>query len=118
MIIPTTIPLSHKKFPIQKFLMTSLRVICGLPPLNQNSWLRLWVKQLQMRFCQLLRKPANSTANKYLRNPIQNSIFFDAPRPNEVYNIIDSLKCKKSSNGNVIPRRGVLEDVVSLEDTF
>ena len=25
-----------------KFLMTSLHVICGLGPLNQKSWLRLW----------------------------------------------------------------------------
>ena len=43
------------------------------------------------------------TCNKYLRNRIQNSIFFDAPRPNKVYNIINFLKCKKSSKENVIP---------------
>ena len=43
------------------------------------------------------------TCKKYLRNRIQDSIFFDAPRPNEVYNIINFLKCKKSSGENVIP---------------
>ena len=45
------------------------------------------------------------TCKKYLRNRIQNSFFLDAPRPNEVCNIINSLKCKKSSKAkeNVIP---------------
>ena len=30
-----------QKVPLSKFLMTSLHVICGLPPPNQRSWLRL-----------------------------------------------------------------------------
>ena len=46
--------------------------------------------------------PTSQTCKKYLGSRIQNSIFLDAPRPNEVY-IITSLKCKKSSKENVIP---------------
>ena len=46
--------------------------------------------------------PTSQTCKKYLGNPIQTSIFLDAPRLNEVY-IINSLKCKKSSKENVIP---------------
>ena len=41
------------------------------------------------------------TCKKYLRNRIQDLIFFEAPRPNEIFNIINSLKCKKSSKENV-----------------
>ena len=41
LIFHSTISLSHKKFLFQKFLMTSLHVIFGLPPPNQKSWLRL-----------------------------------------------------------------------------
>ena len=43
------------------------------------------------------------TCKKYLRNRIRNSIFLDEPRPNEIYNIINSLKCKNSSKEKVIP---------------
>ena len=41
-IFRSTISLPHKKLLFRKFLMTSLRVICGLGPPNQKSWLRLW----------------------------------------------------------------------------
>ena len=40
-ILHSTISLPHKKLLFRKFLMTSLRVICGLGPPNQKSWLRL-----------------------------------------------------------------------------
>ena len=43
-IFHSTISLPHKKLLFRKFLMTSLRVICGLGPPNQNSWLRLWLE--------------------------------------------------------------------------
>ena len=39
----------------------------------------------------------------YLKNRIQSSIFFDPPRPNEIFNIINSLKSKKSAKKNAIP---------------
>ena len=41
LIFYSTVSLSHKKSFFRKFLMTSLRVICGLPPSNQKFWLRL-----------------------------------------------------------------------------
>jgi len=34
----------------------------------------------------------------YLRNRVQNSIFLDLPRTNEVFNLISSLKSKKHQN--------------------
>ena len=52
---------------------------------------------MQTKVCQLIRKLAKNVC----KIEIQNSIFLDAPRPNEVYNIINSLKCKKSSKENV-----------------
>ena len=39
----------------------------------------------------------------YLKNRIQSSIFFEPPRPNEIFNIINSLKSKKSAKKNAIP---------------
>ena len=42
-IFHSTISLPHKKLLFRKFLMMSLRVICGSgPPPNQKSWLCLW----------------------------------------------------------------------------
>ena len=39
----------------------------------------------------------------YLKNRIQSSIFCEPPRPNEIFNIINFLKSKKSAKKNVIP---------------
>ena len=39
--VPFTISWSHKKLIFPRFLVTSLHVICGWPPPNQKSWLRL-----------------------------------------------------------------------------
>ena len=45
-IFHSTISLSPQKIPFSKFLMTSLHVICGLPPPNQKSWLLLWLMNI------------------------------------------------------------------------
>ena len=38
----------------------------------------------------------------YVKNRIQSSIFFEPPRPNEIFNIINSLKSKKSAKKHAI----------------
>ena len=39
----------------------------------------------------------------YLQNRIQSSIFLNPPQSNEIFNIINSLKCKKSAKNNAVP---------------
>ena len=38
----------------------------------------------------------------YLQNRIQSSIFLNPTRNNEIFNIINSLKCKKSAKNNAV----------------
>ena len=62
-ILHSTISLPHKKLLFRKFLMTSLRVICGLGPLNQKSWLRLWYQRIVFESLQKMRTlPAYRTS--------------------------------------------------------
>ena len=38
----------------------------------------------------------------YLQNRIQSSIFLNPPRSNEIFNMINFLKCKKSAKNNAV----------------